>query len=248
MGVTCNHHAARIRPMLLVLIVGVLGTAGASAEDDPREYQHGIDFVPLDSGHYGLIWSSSGNPPTGAAPNGDWTHDIYYSAIDPTNPQIVPQTIISNPEAQEPASSAIADDGRIMITMEDGWNANHTIAQRYGVYNSDFSPVDPYPNLVLDGGHSGHVASVGNRFVVFYSEGWVDGGGVDDLGSGDDVMLKVYRSDGTFERAKNIAVGGATRDWWPLVAGSTDRAMLLWQRFVDDATHADLMGSIYDPA
>ncbi len=215
---------------------------------DPREFQHGIDFVALPDGHYKLIWSSSGNPPTGADPDGSWPHDVYYSDIDPANPQIVPTTLISKPEAQEPASSAITDDGHIMVTMEDGWNAQNVLAQRYGVYDTDMSPVKGYPQVVLDGGHSGHVTAVGNRFVVFYSEGWIAGGGVDDLGSGDDVYVSVYRSNGSISGSRNIAVGGATRDWWPLVAGSDHHAMLLWQRFVDDETYAELYYSIYNPS
>ncbi len=158
------------------------------AREDLREYQHGIDFLPRRAGGYWLIWSSSGIPPLGASNDGSWTHDIYYSIVNPQSPALSPVKIISNPEAQEPASSAMADDGHIMITMEDGWNADNVVAQRYGVYDQNMNPVNPYPNMVLDGGHSGHVAAVGNRFVVFYSEGWVEGGGVDNLGSGDDVM------------------------------------------------------------
>ncbi len=218
------------------------------AKEDLRVYQHGIDFVPRADGHYWLIWASSGNPPTGETNDGSWIHDIYYSEIDPSNPVITPVTIISNDEAQEPASSAAADNGNIMITNEDGWQASNWIAQRYGVYDNNLNDVKPYPNMVLDGGHSGHVAAVANRFVVFYSEGWVDGGGVDNLGSGDDVMLKVYNSNGEYEREKNISVGDTYRDWWPLVAGSASHALLLWQRFVDGQEYADLMYAIYNPS
>ena len=218
------------------------------AQEDLREYQHGLDFIPRNDGGYWLIWSSSGMPPQGAGDDGSWTHDIYYSNIDPQSPSLSPIRIISNPEAQEPAGSAVADDGHIMITMEDGWNAENVVAQRFGVYDQNMNPVKPYPNTILDGGHSGHVAAVGSRFVIFYSEGWVEEGGVDDLGSGDDVMLKVYNSTGNFEREKDISVGDAYRDWWPVVAGSNSRAMLLWQRFVDGREYVDLMYALYDPA
>ena len=218
------------------------------AQEDLREYQHGIDFIPRNDTSYWLIWSSSGNPPQGAGTDGSWTHDIFYSDIDPHNPKISPIKIISNPEAQEPASSAISDDGHIMITMEDGWNAKNVVAQRYGLYDQSMNPVKPYPNTALDGGHSGHVAASGNRFVIFYSEGWVDDGGVDNLGSGDDVMLKVYDSTGNYERESNISVGSAYRDWWPMIAGSHNCVMLLWQRFVNGQEYADLMYSVYNPA
>jgi outer membrane receptor for monomeric catechols len=73
-------------------------TADVSAID-MRSYQHGIDFVPLPDGNYYLIWSSSGNPPTGAKPDGSWPHDIYYSKINPENPKIIPKTLVSNQEA-----------------------------------------------------------------------------------------------------------------------------------------------------
>jgi len=215
---------------------------------DLRSYQHGIDFLPLPDGKYALIWSSSGNPPTGADKNGSWTHDIYYSLIDPANPVITPTMIISAPEAQEPSSAAISPDGHIFITNEDGYNTQNVIAQRYGVYDTNLAPILPYPQMVEDGAHSGHVAAVGNRFVIFYSNGWVDDGGVDNLGSGDNVLAKIYASDGKYQQAVEVCVSQATRDWWPVVAGSSTHAALVWQRFVNDQTYADLVFSLLDPA
>jgi hypothetical protein len=216
------------------------------AVEDARAYQHGIDFIALPDGSYSLIWASSGNPPTGAKPDGSWPHDIYYAKIDPATPKITPVTLISKPEAQEPVSAAISSDGHIMMTMEDGWNTANQVAQRYGVYDHDFSPVLAYPRLVFDGGHSGHVAAVDNRFVIFYADDWIDGGGVDNLGTGNDVKAHIYSATGVLEARLNIAVGDANRDWWPLVAGSKTRAALVWQRYVDGQTYSDLMVSIVD--
>jgi len=215
---------------------------------DLRYYQHGIDFIALPDGRYYLIWSSQGNPPPTQVRRGRWTHDIYYSVIDPIAPRIQPVTFISNPEAQEPASGAISEDGHIFVTMEDGWNTTESIAQRYGVYDTWLNPVLPYPQMVHDGGHSGHVAAVGNHFVVFYSDGWVEGGGVDNLGSGDDVQASIYNSTGVLEAEADVAVGSATRDWWPILAGSPKRACLIWQRFVEGETYAALMVAMLDPA
>ena len=228
----------------LALSLVLLRTSTLRADD--RAYQHGIDFLRVPGGQIGMIWSSAGNPPT--SPAGSWTHDIYYSWITPGDPAFNPVTLISETEAQEPASAAISTDGHIFVTMEDGFDANNEVAQRFGVYDSTLKPVRGYPQMIRDGGHSGHVASTGNRFVVFYSEGWVDGGGVDNLGSGDDVYVAVSASTGAIERTVNIAVGSSTRDWWPVVAGSSDRACLVWQRFVDGKTYADLMVSVVDPA
>jgi len=217
-------------------------------ETDERSFQHGIDFIPLRDGSYYLFWSSSGNPPQGAQANGDWSHNIYYSKIDPTSPQIDPIEFIAKPEAQEPVSAAIAPNGHILLTMEDGWNARNTIAQRYGVYDANLKPVKPYPNDVLDGGHSGHAASAGDSFVIFYSDDWVEGGGVDNLGTGDDVLAQVYDTNGEPLHKVDVAVGDDTRDWWPLVAGSENAALLVWQRYIDGEKYADLMYAILDPA
>ncbi|MBC7836271.1 hypothetical protein H7X87_00630 [Acetobacteraceae bacterium] len=221
--------------------------ASGSSSDDLREFQHGLSFVPLPSGEYYLIWSSSGNPPQGSGEGGNWTHDIYYSRIDPASPRIRPATLISRPEAQEPASAAISSSGAILVTTEDGWNTSYEVSQRYALFNRTLEPVRSYPQTVMDGGHSGHVASAGGRFVVFFSEGWVDGGGVDDLGSGDDVYATIIASDGQIVQRVPVSVGNDARDWWPVVAGSQSAAALVWQRFVNGKESTDLYLSILDP-
>ncbi|RME42888.1 MAG: hypothetical protein D6791_16720 [Chloroflexi bacterium] len=171
---------------------------------------------------------------------------MYFSQIVPAAPSIEPVLLISNPEAQEPASAAVSPDGHIMITMEDGWNTQREVAQRYGVYDTTLGPTLPYPQMVADGGHSGHVTASGNRFVVFYSEGWVEGGGVDNLGSGDDVWVAVYTSEGKLNYTLAVAVGDDSRDWWPLISGSPERALLIWQRFAEGETYSNLMFSLLD--
>lgn len=219
-----------------------------SHSNDDRAYQHGINFVQRTNDKWMLIWSSSGNPPTGQDKNSNWTHDIYYSHIDTKFPVIQPQLLISNKEAQEPASSAMTSDGQLMITLEDGWNTKHNVAQRYGVYDAEMKPIKAYPQLIQDGGHSGHIAAVSNQFVVFYSDEWIHGGGVDNLGSGDDVIAKIYSDRGELKQTIPISVGKESRDWWPLVSGTSDGhlAMLVWQRFVDDEIWSILMMSILD--
>jgi hypothetical protein len=168
---------------------------------------------------------------------------VYVSAAGNA---LRPQPLLSAPEAQEPASAATTLDGRIMVTMEDGWNSASTVTQRFGIYDSDLKPIRPYPQVVAEGGHSGHVAAAGNRFIVFYADGWVDGGGADNLGSGKDVLAKGYSSDGRLLWHRSVATGG--RDWWPLVASSKRRTLLVWQRFVLGATHSKLMIALLDPA
>ena len=244
-----NHYqASSILPIKLIYIfIFYFSLSNVSSAQDPRSYQHGINFLKRPNNQWLLIWSSSGNPPSGKDKNGNWTHDIYYSLINPSKPSVQPITLISNPEAQEPASSAMTNDGHIMITLEDGWNTERNVAQRYGVYDSDLKPVKPYPQLIQDGGHSGHVSAVNNRFIVFYSDEWITGGGVDNLGSGDDVLAKIYNSKGELKHSVAVAVSKKTRDWWPLTAGSKKTAMLVWQRFVDDKTWSQLMMAVLDP-
>ena len=79
------------------------------------------------------------------------------------------------------------------MSCEDG---NPDINQHAGLWDADLNPLVGYPMTVRTGGHSGHVAALGSRFLVAYSEGWIDGGGVDNLGTGDDVWARVINDDG----------------------------------------------------
>jgi len=229
----------------------------ANANYDIREHQHGLDFIERPNGQYCVIWSSSGEPLPPEQP-GEWHHDVYFADVDPNDPPQNAATlgaaklIGTSGEAQEPASAAISSSGNIMVTFEDAANTGgNVLAQNYGIFDSELNAVSEkaYPQTVFSGGHSGHVAAVGERFVVFWSEEWVDGGGVDDLGSGDDVYLSIYDSGGAPEtnaEGLHVAVGDGTRDWWPIVAGSSTTAALVWQRFVPGEQYAELMLSLVD--
>ncbi|WP_455205370.1 hypothetical protein [Kaarinaea lacus] len=246
--------------MLIALLL--LTTSAANA--DRRKYQHGIDFIPLDDGTYWLLWSSSpGNPPRGEikkrVANGEickhYTHDIYYSRIDPDNPKLAPRTLVSLPEAQEPVSAAISAQTQILVTMEDGSDSDITrecngiIQQRYQVFNSALAPISGFNRVAWQGGHSGHAAAVGDRFIIVYSEGWISGGGFNNQGTGNDIVLDVVDSGGQLLQHRNIAVdNGDPRDWWPLIAGSNRQALLLWQRYVKDSHRANLMYAVYNPS
>ena len=138
------------------------------------------------------------------------------------------------------------DGRRVMVTFEDGWNTPNEVSQRYGVYTSNLRSVRPYPVDVLSGGHSGHVAAVGSRFVVFYSNDWINGGGVDNLGTGNGVYAKIYDGDGALVQAVDVAP--RVREWWPMIAGSPTRALLVWQQYVAGETFARLKVATLDPA
>lgn len=233
--------------LLVFFLLNLAVPSRAFVEEDLRAYQHGIELIKRTNGTYWLLWSSAGNPPKAGTRN--WTHDVYYSLIDPSNPSIRPVAIISNPEAQEPASAAISMDGRIMITCEDGWNVKNGVGQRWGLYDENLHPVKPYPQLIRDGGHSGHVAAVGNTFVVFWCDGWDDTvPGADGIGVGKHVVLDSLSSSGAHLQTVGVQISDQTRDWWPIVAGSADHALLLWQRYVKDEDYCDVMYAVYDPA
>jgi hypothetical protein len=213
---------------------------------DPRSFMHGIGAASDGHGNTWVFFSSSGLPPRGPGRDRNWTHDVYVARWSPQQRNLdTPVNFISRPEAQEPVSIAQNDTGRVMVTFEDGWNTPNEVSQRYGVYTSDLQAVKPYPNDVKSGGHSGHAAAVGSRFVVFYSDDWVDGGGVDNLGTGNGVYLKTYDADGTLLQAVDVAPH--VREWWPMLAGSPTRAMLIWQQYVPGATYARLMSAVFNP-
>lgn len=215
--------------------------------DDLRAYMHGIEAVKASDGRYVIFFSSANIPPTGPDTAGAWPHDVYVSSWGSADAKIgAPKIFIQKPEAQEPVSVAQTNDGHIMLSFEDGWNTTYTVNQRYGVYDANLQPIAAYPLDVANGGHSGHVTAAGQNFVVFYSEGWVQGGGVDNLGSGNGVYAKVYDSNGR-AMGGEIDIAAGVREWWPMIAGSPSRALLLWQQFVPGQTYANLKTALLDP-
>jgi hypothetical protein len=213
---------------------------------DERSFMHGIGWASAGGDKSWVFFSSSGLPPRGANKDGSWPHDVYVGQWSPGQRHLSNVHIfIRRPEAQEPVSVAQTPSGNIMLSFEDGWNTPNVVSQRYGVYGMNLAPIKPYPNDVESGGHSGHVAAVGDRFVVFYSEDWVDGGGVDNLGTGGGVYVKVYDSAGKL--LKHVDVAAHVREWWPMIAGSPTHALLVWQRYLPGETIAQLEFGVFDP-
>ncbi|CAN0624500.1 conserved exported protein of unknown function [Burkholderia multivorans] len=225
---------------------GASDTGQAPLARDLRAYMHGIGAVGDAAGGYDVFFSSSGLPPRGAGPDRNWTHDVYVARWSPRTGVLArPRIFIARPEAQEPVSVAQNDAGRIMVTFEDGWNTPDEVSQRYGVYTPQLKAVRPYPVDVRAGGHSGHAAAVGPRFVVFYSEDWVEGGGVDNLGTGGGVYARIFDANGAMLRAVDVAPH--VREWWPMIAGSPTRALLVWQQYVRDEHYTRLKAAVLDP-
>ena len=246
-------HFPRFTALTLLFTLALIGVlpecaraAPARGTADPRSYMHGIEAVPAADGGINVFFSSSGLPPTGPDVERNWTHDVYVAPWHPEDDTLgTPEIFIQKPEAQEPVSVAATTDGHVMVSFEDGWNTENEVDQRYGVYDQKLGPILPYPNNVATGGHSGHVTAVGNLFVVFYSDDWVNGGGVDNLGTGNGVYVKIYDSNGHFQRA--VPVVAHKREWWPMLAGSPRDALLLWQQFLPKKTFATLKFALLDP-
>ena len=203
------------------LTVPTLAQAGAP---DPRQYMHGIGAVPATAANtFNVFFSASGLPPRGADRNGSWPHDVYVAQWHAdTGVLDAPRIFIQKPEAQEPVTVARNRTGQVMVSFEDGWNSPENVTQRYGIYNTALRPIKPYPQQVESGGHSGHITAVGDRFVVFYS-------------------------DGRGRRLHDINVADERREWWPMIAGGTTRALLAWQQFVPGQSEANLKIAILDP-
>lgn len=227
------------------MITGVSDALDApDTEQDHRAWQHGVNLIQVGDKVL-VVWGSAGNPPQ---PNlgGDWQHDVYYAWLETRSVQgatrelapIRPQVLVSMPEAQEPPSVAINSRGTLLMTSEDG---NGGINQNAGLWDNSLRPLRTYPFTIQRGGHSGHAASMRDRFLVAYSEGWVDGGGWLGLGTGENVYARIVENDGT--RRKQIKVASGHRDGWPLVAGSDRNWLVVWQRYPERTLQSALIGA-----
>jgi hypothetical protein len=213
--------------------------------DDQREYMHGMDIVKHD-GKWMVTFSANNYPPT--QPSGDWIHNVYYSYIDACNAAatFAAKSLWTAANAQEPASSAVNTSGRLAVTVEDASINPQTLDQTFRLYGAT-GPTQIKGTTQLmppQGGHSGHVAAAGSRFGVSFSDGWIDGGGVDNLGTGDDVFFRAFDENGNLAPITNTAVG-SNRDWWPIIAGSDDSFLQVWQRYGGAGTGGGkVMGAI----
>jgi hypothetical protein len=220
--------------LLPVFVLGLAALAAAGQDEDHRAWQHGIDLIRV-GGRLLLVWGSPGNPPQ---PNvgGDWQHDVYYAWLDASAMQnansaaIAPQLLVSQAEAQEPPSVAINTRGTILMTSEDG---NGGINQHAGLWDSSLRVLRNYPFTIKRGGHSGHAAAMGERFLVAYGEGWVAGGGWRGLGTGQNVFARTVANDGRLGREIRLSArrDSHPRDGWPLVAGSDRNWLVVWQQY-----------------
>lgn len=221
-----------------LVLLGLTITRPTYAAEDHRAWQHGVNLIRVGE-RWLVVWGSPGNPPR---PNlqGDWQHDVYAAWLKtPADGEVTlgaPQLLVSHPEAQEPPSIAVNTAGTLLMTTEDGSDGIH---QRAGMWDSQLRVLRPYPFMIRRGGHSGHVAALGQRFLVAYGEGWVERGGFLDRGTGQDIHARIIEPDGKRRREINIASG--YRDGWPLVAASDRNWLVVWQRYPDMTLHSALV-------
>lgn len=239
-------HGIAVLWAAMVLPASSLAFADSGTMDDPRQFMHGIGAARADNGDMYVFFSSSGLPPQGARGDEDWTHDVYLARwTAQSGIQLPARIFIREFEAQEPVAVAQNARGTIMLTIED-WHRHEEVTQRYGVYDSALKPVRAYPQTVEDGGHSGDIAAVGDYFVVAYSDGWIDSGGVNDLGTGNGVYTNIY--DGLGKLLHNIDVAHDRPAWWPVVAGGRSVALLAWQEQAGKRQTTGLNIALVDPA
>jgi hypothetical protein len=221
-------HSRSRKCLFVVFALVTFVSAAAAPDEDHRAWQHGIDLLRIGDKLL-LVWGSPGNPPL-ANPGGDWQHDIYTAWINPTVDAaalpLEPRRLVSRPEAQEPPSAAINSRGAILVTSEDG---SDDINQYAGLWDSSLRVLRKYPIEIRRGGHSGHVAALGENFLVAYGEGWVDGGGFLDRGTGKDIYVRSVGPDGKPGSESKLSSGH--RDGWPLVAASDRNWLVVWQRY-----------------
>ncbi|MBT2583354.1 hypothetical protein [Planococcus sp. ISL-109] len=219
-----------------LLITGLFILASCSPQqaqptEDTRQYAHGVSIV-----ENSVLWSEKSDEQR----KGGWTHDIYKKEIGQTQVE----TLVADPEAQEPVSASSTKETRI-ITYEDGYDSTNNVSQRFKLYDYNWQKF--YEATLLDGGHSGHVASTNTHHVIFWSHGWVNGGGVNELGTGKEVIVSTISNEGEILHEINLSQAD-DRVSWPMLAASDDNALLVWQDFNDKATKAALHFAVYDPA
>lgn len=228
---------------LLLMSFGVSVTPDPPVPDgDHRAWQHGVNLVKVGEKLL-VVWGSAGNPPR---PNlgGAWPHDVYYAWLDapaaPVPVPIEPRILVSRPEAQEPPSVAINSRGTILMTTEDG---EGSINQHAGLWGSSLRVLRRYPFTIKRGGHSGHAAALGDRFLVAYGEGWVEGAGWRGLGTGRQVFARVVDDSGKLGREITLTPDDLPdpRDGWPLVAASDRSWLVVWQRYPELTLQAALI-------
>lgn len=241
-SITANAYAPESKQIDSLPKINNPAPVAIGYDGDHREYMHGLDLLKV--GDKTLVVTSIN---TVNSEDGEWQHDIYSSWIDPLYPNetIKLKKLVSRDEAQEPVSAAVNSSGRILVTAEDA-EYNEDLDQTFGVWDSNLNQLRKYGVKLMppQGGHSGHAAASGNKFLVTFCDGWIDKGGVDNLGTGDNIYSKIIDNNGSTSSLINVSVSSNLnkRDWWPVVAGSDINWLQVWQRYNKAGTDG---GTVY---
>lgn len=242
--------------MLLSMLAFSPMSVLADTAEDQRAYMHGVNFLKID-GKDLLVFSSNNYTPT--LPSGDWVHDVNYSWVDINSASGLLNAndvskLVNRDQAQEPASAAVNTNGNMLVTCEDAEYHPEELDQTFGIWDKSLTPTTEYGvplmtghNAENQGGHSGHTAASGDKFLVTFCDGWIDEGGVDGLGTGDDIFARIVNEDGTMGSLIETKVDANSRDWWPVVAGSDTNWLQVWQKYITPEVGGEVYGAITNP-
>lgn len=226
------------------LVETILPENQQQSEGDGRRFMHGLNFIDRLDGNVDVYWSQT----TDGGKDSEWTHDIMTGVVSQDKLKLQQQkTVMALPLAQEPVSVSASKAGVRMVTFEDANATTNEVAQRFFMTDATGTITKPYPQTVKDGGHSGHTASTDTAHIIAWSDDWVDGGGVDNLGTGKRVQLSVYDDTGQLINSQDITNRDKGREWWPMIAASPERALIVWQRYIEGEDYAQVMYALYDP-
>ncbi|KFL43665.1 hypothetical protein CH76_05545 [Lysinibacillus sp. BF-4] len=213
-------------------------------EGDGRRFAHGLTFIERPDGNMDAFWSQT----TDDGQSSEWTHNVMTGVVRHDDLSLKERKpLLEAPFAQEPVSVSATQSGTRMITFEDANQTTQEVAQRFMMMDANGKIIKPYPQTVKDGAHSGHVASTKDAHVIVWSDDWINRGGVDNLGTGKTVNLTAYDDAGNVIDTEAITTRDKDREWWPIVAASPKRALVVWQRYIDEEDYSQVMYALYDP-
>lgn len=235
-----------------------------------HKYGRGVDAVYDDaSSRYFVVFNQNIANQTRL-----WAHQIYAFFADPgLNLRLQTVQLTTGGTAKTPSSAAVSSKGRLLVTAEegartDGWEfqdpATLVTSQSFGVWDlqalanlSGKNATGPPPVVKawnktdIPDGHSGHVAALGDNFLIVYGTGRTavkdDGTGLGGV-VGERILAQLVSSDGALSGGPIPISPDSTEtyDSWPLVAagrGNANKWLVIWQRYPS----RDLYARLVDP-
>lgn len=148
-----------------------------------------------------------------------------------------PSTVITTPFIQNPISASASATKRIVT-----FGAMHEKAMQQFFIGP--STTVAALQTVKGSGHSGRVASTKDSHIIAWGEGAKNSGG---LGQAERLHLSVYDDAGSLIDEALITTREEDQESWPRLAASSTRALLIWQRAIEEEDYVQLMYALYDP-